>query len=95
MTVKTHLREQQEINLIQIRILQKVMGRLIIRHEDEDSSRKTLTQKLLLLRPTVVADVHNEADESNRSSHTEDSLHVMFTELNEKITGKDLVNVMN
>ena len=37
---------------------------------------------------TVVADVHNEGDSSN-------SLHVMFTEANETIAGKDLVNVMN
>ena len=42
-----------------------------------------------------MADVHNEADESNRSLHTLDSLHVMFTEPDETITGKDLVNVMN
>ena len=44
---------------------------------------------------TVVADVHTDGDGNNQSSHMGDFLNVMFTESNETIEGKDLVNVMN
>ena len=83
--------QASEISLILKRNLQKNKGKTNSKARRRRRKSKDIDSETI----TVVADVNNEGDRSNRSSHTDNSLHVMFTEANETIAGKDLVNVMN